>query len=79
MEGFRKNKGLSEEALIEQNLANSFTKAELKEKLRVVVVNMEQLAEQAARDAAERSLTASAESMKGVSGFFKRIWTHTGA
>lgn len=53
------------------------TRAENKEKLRAVIVNMDRLAEQAARDSAERSLTASAESMKGVSGFFKKIWTQT--
>ncbi|MSU74807.1 hypothetical protein EXS57_03460 [Candidatus Kaiserbacteria bacterium] len=87
-EGSQKNKGALkaievsnempiETSSLEQNPAKDLTKAELKEKLRAVIVNMDQLAEQAARDSAERSLTASAESMAGVSGFFKRIWTHT--
>ncbi|MDP1707166.1 MAG: glycosyltransferase [bacterium] len=61
----------------EQTPVSELTRVELKEKLRAVIVNMDQLAEQAAHDSAERSLTASAESMKGVSGFFKKIWTHT--
>lgn len=61
----------------EQSSTSEKTRAELKEKLRAVIVNMDRLAEQAARDSGERSLTASAESMKGVSGFFKRVWTHT--
>lgn len=56
---------------------SELTRAELKEKLRVVIVNIDRLAEQSARDSAERSMTASSEAMKGVSGFFKRIWTHT--
>ena len=66
-----------ETSSLEQNPEKELTKAELREKLRAVIVNMDQLAEQAARDSAERSLTASAESMTGVSGFFKRIWTQT--
>ncbi|TSA43748.1 hypothetical protein D4R49_02360 [bacterium] len=87
-EGLPKNKGVPksieassempiETSSLEQNPVKDLTKAELKEKLRAVIVNMDQLADQAARDAAERSLTASAESMKGVPGFFKRIWTQT--
>ena len=49
---------------------------ELRTKLKAIVVDIEELAEHAARDRAERSLTASAESMKGVKGFFKKMWKH---
>ncbi|MDB5195225.1 MAG: hypothetical protein JWO84_409, partial [Parcubacteria group bacterium] len=46
------------------------------EKLKVVLVNVDELAEEAAHDAAERHLTASKESIRGFSGFFKKIWNH---
>jgi hypothetical protein len=46
------------------------------EKLKVVLVNVDELAEEAAHDAAERHLTASKESMRGFSGFFKKMWQH---
>lgn len=45
-------------------------------KKKVVIVDTEHLAESEARDAADAKMTANAESMKGVSGFFKRIWKH---
>lgn len=61
----------------EQNPEQSVTPEQYREKLRAVIVNMDRLREQAARDSAERAMTASAESMAGVSGFLKRIWTHT--
>ncbi len=61
----------------ESEALKDLTPTELREKLKAVIVNIDDLAEQAARDSAERTLTASKESMRGVSGFFKRIWTHT--
>jgi hypothetical protein len=51
---------------------NDATNAEGRIKLRAAVVELEHLAEQAARDKAERTLTEE----KGKSGFFKRIWKH---
>lgn len=47
-----------------------------REKINITLVNVDELAEEAARDAAERGLTASKESMKGFGGFFKKIWKH---
>ena len=41
-----------------------------------VVVDVESLAENAAHDAAERNLTASKESLKGIKGFFSKLWKH---
>lgn len=40
-----------------------------------IVENSEQI-ETAAHDAADKNLTASKEELRGVSGFFKRIWKH---
>ena len=47
-----------------------------REKINVTLVNVDELAEEAARDAAERGLTASKDSMTGFKGFFKKIWKH---
>ena len=47
-----------------------------KEKIKITLVNIDELAEEAAHDAAERHLTASKESMKGFKGFFKKLWSH---
>lgn len=46
------------------------------ETLKVTIVNVDDLAEEAARDHAERTLTASKESLRGFGGFFKKMWQH---
>lgn len=46
------------------------------EKFKVVLVDIDDIADDAARDAAERHLTESKEGMRGVGGFFKKMWKH---
>ena len=44
---------------------------------KAVIVDVEELAEAESKKAADAYMTESQKSMKGVSGFFKKIWKHT--
>ncbi|MEI8269883.1 MAG: hypothetical protein WCG45_00790 [bacterium] len=44
---------------------------------KVAIVNIEDLSEKEARDAADKYMTEDKESLKGFKGFFKKIWKHT--
>ncbi len=46
------------------------------EKIKVVLVNTDEIREDNVRDAAERKLTASKEDMRGFKGFFGKMWKH---
>jgi hypothetical protein len=84
--GPRKSNPNSTEAVLSNSLNSSslagipnadLTPTELRRKLKAVIVNIDALAEENARDSGERLLTESKEGMRGVSGFFKRVWKHT--
>ncbi len=44
---------------------------------KVAIVDIEDLAQKEARDAADKYMTEDKASLKGVKGFFKKIWKHT--
>ena len=45
-------------------------------KKKIVIVEHAQAVETEARDTAEARMTASQKELKGVKGFFKKIWKH---
>lgn len=61
----------------EENSEEIKRKALEKANAKIAIVNIEDLAEKEARDAADKYMTEDAKNLKGIKGKIKKIWKHT--